>query len=278
MPLSNVKVRPIGKVPPFRRVAIGTWTDPGDPQIYGTLDLDLTEAYRWRDGLPESAPKVTVTHMIARAIGVAMHKYPDLNGFIRFRRIYLRQQVDLFFQVAVPHPSGRTDLTGVRIEDAAHKGVTDIAADMAAQVERVRTKGDTDIQKTAKLLAGIPGFVMGLVLSLVAWISYTLNLRFPGIPSDQFGGCMITNIGSIGMDVAYAPLVPYSRVPVIRCVGMAKDRPVVVDGRVEVHPVVTINATIDHRFCDGAMVAKLVRVIRSAFAKPEDFFGSGIVE
>ena len=65
MGLRNVPV-----TPPFRKIALGTWDRPGDPQIYGTLEIDLTNAYAWRDSLPEDAPKVTVTHMVARAMAM----------------------------------------------------------------------------------------------------------------------------------------------------------------------------------------------------------------
>ena len=95
MGIRNVKVKALKKTPPFRKVAIGTWGKPTDPQIYGTIDIDLTKAQAWRKKLPPDGPKVTVTHMIAKAIGLAMKKYPDLNGFLRFRKIYLRPTVDM---------------------------------------------------------------------------------------------------------------------------------------------------------------------------------------
>ena len=93
------------------------------------------------------------------------------------------------------------------------------------------------------------------------------------MPKDPFAGCIITNVGMLGLDVAYAPLVPYSRVPVILLVGEAKKRPIVdADGNVVAREIVTINATIDHRFCDGVLLGKMVRVIREAFDDPDTHF------
>jgi hypothetical protein len=68
MGIRNVKVKALKKTPPFRKVAIGTWGKPTDPQIYGTIDIDLTKAQAWRKKLPQDGPKVTVTHMIAKAV------------------------------------------------------------------------------------------------------------------------------------------------------------------------------------------------------------------
>ncbi|HOX44982.1 MAG TPA: 2-oxo acid dehydrogenase subunit E2 [Myxococcota bacterium] len=276
MGIRNVQVKALRKTPPFRKVAMGTWAHPGDPQIYGTLEIDLTKAYAWRDRLPPEAPRVTVTQMVGRAIGLAMARYPDLNGFVRFRKIYLRQSVDLAFLVAVQHPSGREDLSSIKVARVDEKGVTELAAEMAAKVERLRTRQDTELQKSSKLVSLMPGFLVRFFLWLTAFIGYTLNLRCPGIPRDPFGACILTNVGMFGLDVAYAPLVPYSRAPIVLLVGQAKPRPVVVDGRIEVREVVTLNATIDHRFCDGALLAKMVKVIKESFEDPDAHFGPAL--
>ncbi len=279
MSLRNVEIAPLRRTPPFRKIAIGTWTGPGDPQIYGTLEVDLTRALAWRDRQPADGPRITVTHMVARALGLAMRRYPDLNGFIRFKRIYLRKSVDIFFQVTVRHDSGRNDLAGLRITEVDRKGVARIAEEMAAKVERVRQRRDTELQKTSKMLSMLPGWLVGFFLNLSGFVSYALNLRLPGIPPDQFGGCMVTNVGSMGLDVAYAPLVPYARTPLIILLGEAKRRPVVVEDeegeRIEARTIVTLNATIDHRFCDGALLAKMVRAIQAVFADPDRWFEEG---
>lgn len=274
MALRNVRLRALGKTPPFRKLAIGTWGKPGDPQIYGTLEIDLTEAVRWHRALPEGAPKITVLHMVTRAMGLAMKRYPDLNGLLRFGRIYLRESVDVACLAAVEHESGRADLTSVRVSDVDQKSVPQIAHEMATRLSRARGAKDTEVQKTSALMGLLPGFMIGFFLWLSAFISYTLNLRAPGIPKDLFGGCIITNVGSFGLDQAFAPLVPYSRAPIVLLLGEAKDRPAVVDGELVIRKIATLNATIDHRFCDGALLARMVRVIHEAFAEPEEHFGT----
>jgi pyruvate/2-oxoglutarate dehydrogenase complex dihydrolipoamide acyltransferase (E2) component len=273
MPIRYVKIKPAGRLPTWRKIALSTWERPGSPEIYGTLEVDLTKAFRWKGKYAGVSPKVTVMHMVARAVALAMERHPDLNGYIRWRRIYIRDSVDIFFQVATEHESGKMDLTGVRIAGVNRKSVHQIAAEMADKVERARKKKDTELQKTSAIFNVLPGFIVRFLLWLVAFISYTLNIRFPGIPPDSFGGCMISNIGSLGLDVGYAPLIPFSRVPFIILLGQAKLRPVVVDGRVEVREIVTLNATIDHSFCDGSLVARMVGVVHEVFDDPDRWFG-----
>jgi len=95
-------------------------------------------------------------------------------------------------------------------------------------------------------------------------------LEFLGIPKDPFGSVMITNIGGMGIDMALAPLCPYTRVPLLMAVGSVKDRPVAVEGKVEVRPVMTIGVTFDHRLIDGVHAAEMAREFKHCFERPEE--------
>jgi pyruvate dehydrogenase E2 component (dihydrolipoamide acetyltransferase) len=105
---------------------------------------------------------------------------------------------------------------------------------------------------------------------------YTLNLWTPllGSPRDPFGSCMITSIGSLGLDMAFAPLVPYSRVPLLIAVGAARETPVVRDGRLTVALISRLCVTIDHRLIDGMHAAKMAKTMLAVFANPEGELGA----
>jgi pyruvate dehydrogenase E2 component (dihydrolipoamide acetyltransferase) len=82
----------------------------------------------------------------------------------------------------------------------------------------------------------------------------------------------ITNVGSLGLDTAYVPLVPYSRVPILLALGSVRDSPVVRDGKVVVGKTMKVNATFDHRFIDGFHASVLSRVVRDWFEHPYQRF------
>jgi pyruvate/2-oxoglutarate dehydrogenase complex dihydrolipoamide acyltransferase (E2) component len=83
---------------------------------------------------------------------------------------------------------------------------------------------------------------------------------------------MITNVGSLGLDTAYVPLVPYSRVPILLALGNVREVPVVRDGKLAVGKVMKVNATFDHRFIDGFHASVLSRVLRDWFEHPYERF------
>jgi pyruvate dehydrogenase E2 component (dihydrolipoamide acetyltransferase) len=89
---------------------------------------------------------------------------------------------------------------------------------------------------------------------------------------------MITNVGSFGLAQAHAPLVPFSRTPLVVLVGEVQDRPVVEGGRVVVRPMMTIGVTFDHRFMDGFQGGAMARLFRSYLEEPARFEEPALVE
>ena len=100
-------------------------------------------------------------------------------------------------------------------------------------------------------------------------------MRWAGLPRDPFGSAMVTNIGSLGLEEAYVPLVPYSRVPLLLAMGEVRKVFVVGD---DDQPVVQqqmrVFATFDHRILDGAHAARMSRKLRAVFADPEAHLGA----
>ncbi|MGZ3687917.1 MAG: 2-oxo acid dehydrogenase subunit E2 [Bdellovibrionota bacterium] len=121
----------------------------------------------------------------------------------------------------------------------------------------------------------LPGWMTRRVLDTVGFIMYTLNLWTPlfGSPKDPFGSVMVTSIGSLGLDIAWAPLVPYSRVPLLMAVGTAREKPVVRNGAVTVAKIMPIGVTIDHRVIDGVGASHMARTFNQIFADPEKELG-----
>ena len=70
------------------------------------------------------------------------------------------------------------------------------------------------------------------------------------------------------LDEAFVPQTPFARVPLWVLVGAVKERPAVVDGKVVPRPMLTVTATIDHRFVDGFQGAALAREFHRVFDDP----------
>lgn len=260
----------------FRKIAIGTWRTAYDPSVYGTMELRMDEAMKYlADYRAKTGKKLTVSHMMAKAVAHVLKECPDANAILRFNRVYLRKNIGVFFQVVMTDEGpGKIDLSGATLYDLDGKSLAQIYDEFSAKVEAVRARKDPALEKSRGLFLKIPYFMLNFVLGFIGFLSYTLNLdlRWMGIPKDPFGSVMITNVGSLGLDTAYVPLVPYSRVPILLAMGAVKEAPVVDNGQLRVGKIMRVNATFDHRFIDGFHAAVMSRTLRECFEKPYEHF------
>jgi pyruvate/2-oxoglutarate dehydrogenase complex dihydrolipoamide acyltransferase (E2) component len=274
--VGNLELVKKRNVSPFRKLAIGTWRTAYDPSVYGSMTLRMEKALAYMEAYrAATGKKLNVTHMMARAIAAVFERMPDANAILRWSRIYNRKRIGVFFQVVLEDPkTGQIDLSGCTIFDPEKKTLGEIVDEFAVKVGKARTDTDKDLSKSRNMFRRIPFFLMGLLLRFTSFLSYTLNLnmRWAGIPKDPFGSIMVTNIGSLGLEEAYAPLVPYSRVPLIVALGAIEDVPVVENGAVVPGKTMRICATFDHRILDGAHAAVMSRTLRAWFEDPFNHF------
>lgn len=263
------------KISAWRKIALGTWRTAGDPSVYAFVDLPVAPAMAYMEKARQASTaqgspvKITLTHFAGRALAEVFKRHPSINVLPRFGRIYPRQTVDLFFQVA--SDAGGKDLTGMTIRQCDQKPLGVIAREMQERVDLIRQKGDPAFRKSKTLMGRLPGLLVGPLLTWTSWFLYTLNLWTPllGNPRDPFGSAMITSIGSLGIDMAFAPLVPYSRVPFLMAIGAVQPTPVARNGQVVVEDIVRLCFTFDHRVIDGVHAAHMAKTIKAVFANPE---------
>jgi len=264
-------------VSPFRKIAIGTWTTAYDPSVYGTMELPMDKAMDYIQEFREKTGKrLTVTHLLARAVAEALKRCPDANAILRFNRIYLRKRIGVFMQVVMTDEGeDKIDLSGVTIYDVADKSLAELADEVQEKVDVVRKRKDPALEKSRNSFRFVPFFLLNFFLKFLSFLSVTLNLdlRWMGIPQDGFGSIMITNIGTLGLDLAYVPIVPWSRVPMLLATGEVQERPMVEDGEIVIRKTMKVSATFDHRIIDGFHASVMSRTMRKWLEDPYDNFG-----
>lgn len=265
--------RPLEPLRGWRRVAVHAWRPPQDPSVYAIVDVPVHGALAYLDRLREATgTKVTMTHLVARAVALGIRAFPQLNGIVARKRIMLRETVDIFLQVAT---EGGRDLSGVKIVRADEKSAVEIAREAEERVERLRARRDRQVERTKSLLDRIPLPVLGPMLRSIAYLIYDrdLDLSRLGVVKDEFGSAMISNIATFGLTTAMAPLVPFSRTPLVVLIGQVEERAVVESGRVVARPMVTLGVTFDHRFMDGYQGGKMADLMRAYMTDPEPYEG-----
>lgn len=253
----------------WRTIALNLWDKPRDPTVYGLIEVDMTRSLQYLDQLNSRSgtSRATVTHLVVKAIARALAAQPRANAVASRRRLYLRETIDIYCQVAT---DGGDDLTGVKVECADGKSVAEIAQELAGAVQRVHAHRDAGSERTKRTVLRVPQRLLRPLLSIVEHLTYDRfwDLSRFGIAFDQFGSAMVSNVGSFGISNGLAPLVPASRVPIVLLVGATIEKPVARDGRVFAAPCVTIGCTFDHRVIDGYQAGIMANIVRETLENP----------
>lgn len=274
MGLRNVEMEVLKNPSNFRKMAMGNWDGTGDPQIYGTLELDCVQALAYLARLrQEHNVHVTVNHLIGRIMALVLRRYPQINGLISCGKVCLRKNVDIFFQVGIEN--AETELVGICVKDGDKKGLIEFTKEMLAHTEAVRSSANHPMRKTQRPFRHMPWRVARWMVKFISWLQYDVNLNLSGlgIPKDPLGSIMITAIGTLGFEFVFVPLTHIGRTPMQIAVGKATPRAVVVDNQIVIRPQLTLACTLDHRFVDGVLGSKMAKMLKELFENVEKHHG-----
>lgn len=275
--MPNVAVTPMKSMTAFRRMAMGTWGKPGDPQAYGTMSIRMEQSLQYIEEYRKATgQRLTITHLVAKAVAQALKDLPEANAIMRMGKPYFRDSVTISLLVLQNEGPGKVDLAAATLRDADKLSLAEVARYAEKNINDVRGRKDKQMEEGKALTNRIPVPLMRVFLRFISFLMYGLNLdlrRF-GIPRDAFGGATITNIGPLGLDAAHPPLVPYTRTPIVLTVGAAHETPVVENGKIVVGQVMNIGATLDHRFIDAYHASVLAKTLRSHLENPYEKFGA----
>ena len=253
----------------FRKIAISIWRRSNNPQILGDIDIDFTAAGHFiRQYGARFGVRITPTHLVGRAVGLVLAAYPEANAKIAFSRLYRRNSADVYFNVLA---ADQRDLAGVRLSAVDKTSLAGIVEGLGGRTRKIRTGADKGFRRGRSLFRSLPVPVMrfGFWLASLADDLIGIDLGWAGYPHDPFGGAVISSGGMGGLDSGYGALPPVAHCALFFVVMPVRDRPFVVDNRVEPRPVLRICGTFDHRIVDGHVSGLIATELKSLLADPE---------
>ena len=255
----------------FHRWAAAQWRRPKDPTIYGATEIDMEPALAFVDKVREEwGVNVTVTHLVTKALAIAIARHPRTNAKVRFwGKLEQRKTVDITVLIA---GAGGRDLSAHRITAADELSLRQLATDVIEAGQLIRADEDPKFKQTKQLMDKLPWWMMRPFLTLASLSMNELHLDLSklGLPADLFGVGMVTSLGMHGVDEAYAPLTPIGRIMVDVLLTRVRQRPWVgEDGELGVRRTLKICATFDHRVVDGIQAARICQELHSLLGDPD---------
>ena len=254
-----------------RKLVIATYRSPREGNIYGKMTLDATDALAHLERLSrETGEHITITHFIGKIMAEVLATSPGLNGFLRFGAYHQRRTADVSFLVNIGEG---TDVSNVKIEALDQKSIVELARELNGRANKVRQGQDEEFKKSTNILRSLPTWALRPTLSAIGWLtgSAGVEVKSAGLRRFPFGACMVSSVGMFGLDEGYMPPTPFAHIPIYLLIGAIREQPAVVDEQVVVRKLITLSATVDHRFIDGYQAGVLARTARECFENPECF-------
>ena len=206
---------------PWRVTAAAIYTTPTDSRVYGTLDIDVTDAKRFLDEKRGDGVKITMTHLatvvLARAVAFDV---PEMNCFIRRGRIVGRKRIDVTVPVAV---GGGEGVSAILVKDAHARTATSIAEEIRASAEDNRAGKESKTMQNKYLLNRIPWPLRRPAFRFLKWITVDMGIKIKslGLSADSFGSFVVSDIGSFGLKTGMTSLMPVAKIPAVIVLGVA---------------------------------------------------------
>ena len=251
---------------PWRVTSAAIYTTPTDSRVYGTLDIDVTDAVQFMREKREAGVKITMVHLatavLARAVAFDV---PEINGFIRRGGVVGRDYLDVMVPVAMRGEG----VTSLIIKDAHARTVTSIAGEIRSMSAKARKGDESKAAQNKYLLNRIPWPLRRPAFRFLKWITVDMGLeiRSLGLSTSSFGSFVVSDIGSHGLTTGMTALMPAAKVPAVIVLGKTEEKPVVRNGEIVIRTILPLTGTFDHRIVDGAEIGKLARGIKRNFRK-----------
>ena len=255
----------------FRKLALTVWDKPKDPTTYGKVELEISELTSYLiEKNKITATSISINHAIGKIMGLVFEKYPDINITLIRNKPKHRKKINIFFHTHIQTKKGY-DLLGITVEDINKKSLEDIAEEVNNKTNALKANKTKHMENSKRILTSLPLIIIKPLVKCLDSIMYSLNLnlKWMGLPQDPYGSLGITSIAALGMEEAYVPLFPFSRLGMILAIGKKQKKPVVINDKIEIKPMITLIFTLDHRYFDGAHLAKPLRYLKKIIKNPK---------
>jgi|YNPNPStandDraft_1061719.scaffolds.fasta_scaffold08373_5 pyruvate dehydrogenase E2 component (dihydrolipoamide acetyltransferase) len=200
-------------------------------------------------------PGLSFTHLLIKACAEVLKHRPELGYRVSRYRLVKPSSVDIGVSVA----GGLGGLAPVVvIRSAEKKPLAEIMTELRREAARVRAEEKQQQEALSRFLRWIPFNWLRRVL-LRIYVARHRTVR------ELVGTFHITNTGSLGIDIAFSPIV----MATLMTVGQVKPRPMVKGGTVQIVPSAMISIQGDHRIVDGKRAADFMKDLVAVLDEPE---------
>ena len=226
--------------------------------IHALIEVDVTEGRKMIRAIKDkTGKKISFTGWLVKCVAQTVSEYPEFNTFRHGRsKMVTFRDVD----VAIPVErtmDGKPYPTVHILRKANEKSVEDITEEIrAAQREPI----SPDKQVLGESLTRFERFAIGAPM----WIKKLLSWVFRNnafLRKKHFGTCSVTTIGTVGNFQGWNIAIGGNYTLQVAIGGITK-KPVVIDDKIVIRELLSMNTAVDHDIVDGAPMARFAVRLR----------------
>lgn len=224
-----------------------------DNKVAMLSEVDMSSAVRIRTNWQRPEPKPSYTAFVAKAASLALHDHPYANRIPLewpfFKRIVQLNTIHMTVAVERDYPGAEQAVYAATIRNTDQLDIAAITQEL--QIMAQGTEETSERWRTVQ-------WIVKRVPTPLARTVLRIPLLFPSLWIEHRGGAaMISSPAKYGVDTMIGAW-PW---PLGFSFGLVKDRPIAVDGRLEVRPTMALTMSFDRRLMGGAPAARFFKTV-----------------
>lgn len=260
--------------PPMRRVMPYLMPGRNESIILNDSTFRIEQTRAWLKAYNRShAEHATLFHVLAYAVGQALHARPELNRFVSGGRLYQRRGVQISFVVKKElRDDGQS--TTVKLDILRGERFADFASRLVSAIREAQ-ESERAVDRETALIMRLPGpLVRALVACAKGLDRWNLFPRFMTDPDPMFASIFLANLGSVGISDAYHHLYEYGTVSIFGAVSAPAYLPFVEGETVVARPGLRVRWSFDERIHDAFYSARSLGLVRDIVEAPAQHLGT----
>ena len=233
----------------------------------GRVDVEAAEEYikqKKEQGLKD----FSMMHLFIAAFVRVYSQHPEMNRFIRGRRIYARNNIEFLITIKKEMKLNAAD-TVVKIKFEPTATAEDVYHILNKVIEEAKNDSG-DFDKTVGTLCKLPRFVMRGFAGLLNVLDFYGLMPKSLVEVSPFHGTLvITSLASLGIPPVYHHLYEFGNIPAFFAFGRRYiEYEVQADGSVQKRRYMDYRISCDERIADGHAYSVALRYMNSLIRKP----------
>ena len=263
------------------KMTVATWGETTDPQIYGKVKLNLTKMEPYLEKLSAKINvKVTLTIFSIKLVSIVLSKFEIMNSYIKFGKINTKSNIDIACAISI---GDGNDLANCLIKSCEQKSIKEIIDEIHDSSKKLREKKNEDHLVKGRLSQYFPNLyvlskyfyfsILALLMQITSYISSIgYSIKQVDLKKFEFGTCVVTSIGSLGIEDGHPPIPPPTFVPLVVAICKAKTKyEYNSNNKIQENKYMKLNLTVDSRFVDPATAESFVAEMKRIGENPEIF-------